>query len=202
MLAGGGIAGWTLTLISKNCKDKARAIQFMTYLLSEEGQMDTYFGVPEGNPYGIEPTYTYVNGVPTLLPDIAVLDKMEKNKQEIEIGVQYTYWMLMDTPWTEQFPQEYSPAVEQPQLWTRPYVESLAIYDGLEVEVGTDERLISDNIIRRWGQDLPRLLLAKTEAEFDAIWADFQKFKTDQGYAKLQAKQTELLNANKARRSR
>jgi len=198
-LPAGGIAGWTLTLISKNCKDPARAIQFLSYLMSEEGQMDTYFGIPEGNKLGFEPTYSFVNGVPELLPDIKEMDKLDKNRQEIDIGVQYTYWMLMDNPWTMQFGQEFSPAVGQPQLWTRPYAESFTMYDGLEMPVGSDEALIADNIARRWGQDLPRLILAKTEAEFNNIWNDFQKFKTDQGFAKLQARQTELMNANKAK---
>lgn len=198
-LPGGGLAGWTLTLISKNCKDKARAIQFLSYLLSEEGQMDTYWGVPQGNPYGIEPTYSMVDGVPTLLPEIREMDKTNKNQQEIDVGVQYTYWMLMDTPWTMQFPQEFSPALEQPQLWTRPYAVSYAVYDGLDMEPGSNEAMISDTISRRWGQDLPKLLLAKTEKEFNTIWADFQKYKADQGYAKLQAKQTELMNKNKDR---
>jgi len=197
LLPGGGIAGWTVTLISKNCKDKARAIQFLTYLISEEGQMDTYFGVPEGNPFGIAPTYTIVNGVPTLLPDVDFIDKNDKNRQEVEIGVQYTYWMLMDNPWIQQFPIEYAPSLEQPQLWTRPYVISYAQYDNLNMAPGSDEALINDTIARRWGQDLPKLLLAKTEAEFDKIWADFQKFKADTGYAGLQAKQTELMNTNK-----
>jgi len=197
LLPGGGIAGWTVTLISKNCKDKARAIQFYTYLISEDGQMDTYFGVPEGNPFGIAPTYTIINDVPTLLPDVDYLDKNDKNKQEVEIGVQYTYWMLMDNPWIQQFPIEYAPSLEQPQLWTRPYVVSYAQYDNLNMAPGSDEALINDTIARRWGQDLPKLILAKTEAEFDKLWSDFQKFKTDQGYAKLQARQTELMKANK-----
>lgn len=39
-LAGDGIAGWTITLISKDVKDKARAIRFLSYLISEEGQKD------------------------------------------------------------------------------------------------------------------------------------------------------------------
>jgi putative aldouronate transport system substrate-binding protein len=168
---------------------------------SEEGQMDTFFGIPEGNDLGFEPTYTIIDGVPTLLPEIRDMDKFDKNRQEIEIGVQYTYWMLMDNPWTQQFPQEYSPAVEQPQLWTRPYVYSYAVYDRLEMEPGSDEALISDTLARRWGQALPNLLLAKTEAEFDKIWTEYQKFKLDQGYEKLQAKQTELMNANKAKMS-
>ncbi|MDR1786969.1 MAG: extracellular solute-binding protein [Treponema sp.] len=198
-LAGGGISGWTLTLISKNCKDKARAIQFLTYLISEEGQMDTYFGVPENNGLGFEPTYTIKDGRPVLLPAIAGMDKNDKNRQEIEVGVQYTYWMLMDTPWTEQWPKDFSPALEQPQLWTRPYVTSFTVYDRLDMPSGSAEALIFDEILRRWGQDLPRLLLAKTEAEFDTLWADYQRFKKDRGYAQLQARQTELLNENKAR---
>jgi len=198
-LSSGGISGWTLTLISKNAKDKARAIQFMSYLMSEEGQMDLYFGVPEGNPFGFEPTYTFIDGVPALLPEIAEMDKLDKNRQEIEIGVQYTYWMLMDNPWTYQFPVEYSPALEQPQLWTRPYVTSFSMYDKLEMEPGSDEALIYDNIARRWGQDLPKLLLAKNNGDFDRIWDEFQKYKMDQGYAKLQNKQTEKMNLNKSK---
>ncbi|MDR2536745.1 MAG: extracellular solute-binding protein [Treponema sp.] len=189
-LAGGGISGWTITLISKNCKDKARAIQFLSYLISEEGQMDTFFGI-SGD------TYTVVNGVPTFTPAVKEVNLTDKNKQEIEIGVDYTYWMLMDTAWQGQWPVEYAPSLGQPQLWTRPYVTSYAQYDNLEMQPGSDAALIFDEIQRRWGRDLPRLILAKTEAEFDSIWNDFQKFKTDRGYAKLQEEQTKLLVANK-----
>ncbi|MDR1126697.1 MAG: extracellular solute-binding protein [Treponema sp.] len=189
-LAGGGISGWTITLISKNCKDKARAIQFLSYLISEEGQMDVFFGIPDD-------TYTIVDGVPTFVPSVKEVNLTDKNKQEIEIGVDYTYWMLMDTAWQGQWPAEYAPSLGQPQLWTRPYVTSYAQYDNLEMQPGSDAALISDEIQRRWGRDLPRLILAKTEAEFDSIWNEFQTFKTGRGYAKLQEEQTKLLVANK-----
>jgi putative aldouronate transport system substrate-binding protein len=189
-LAGGGISGWTITLISKNCKDKARAIQFLSYLISEEGQMDTYFGI-------LGDTYTVVDGIPTLVPSVKEVNLTDKNKQEIEIGVDYTYWMLMDTAWQGQWPVEYAPSLGQPQLWTRPYVTSYAQYDNLEMQPGSDVALIFDEIQRRWGRDLPRLILAKTEAEFDSIWNDFQTFKTERGYARLQEEQTKLLAVNK-----
>ena len=101
-LAGGSIAGWTVTLISKNCKDPARALQFLTYLISDEGQMHTNFGIE-----GV--TYTFEDGVPTLTPAVKELDSSDKNKQENDIGVQFTYWMLMDTAWQAQFPIEYAP---------------------------------------------------------------------------------------------
>jgi putative aldouronate transport system substrate-binding protein len=189
-LAGPGISGWTITLISKNCKDKARAVQFLSYLISEEGQMDVCFGIEND-------TYTIVNRIPTYTPEVKRVNQTDKNKQEIEIGVDYTYWMLMDTAWQSQWPVEYAPSLGQPQLWTRPYVTSYAEYANMEMPPGSDAALISDEILRRWGRDLPRLILAKTEAEFDSIWNDFQTFKMERGYAKLQEEQTKLLIANK-----
>jgi putative aldouronate transport system substrate-binding protein len=191
-LAGGGIAGWTVTLISKKCKDKARAIQFLTYLISEEGQMDTNFGI-------LNDTYTMVNGVPTLTPAVKSLDSTDKNKQETEIGVQYTYWMLMDTAWQASFPIEYAPSLGQPQLWTRPYVVSYAPYDNTEPTPGSDEALIYEEIQRRWGKDLPRLLMAKSDGEFDKIWNEYQQFKKNAGYDKVMAYKTKLMKANKVK---
>lgn len=192
-LAGGGIAGWTITLISKNCKDKERAIQFLTYLISEEGQMDTNFGI-EGETYTIGS-----NGIPALTPEVADMDKNDKNKQETEIGVQYTYWMLMDTAWQAQWGVEYSPSLEQPQLWTRPYVKSYAAYDGLTLPVGSDEQLIYDEIQRRWGKVLPQLIRASSDAEFDKLVADFIQYKKDKGIDKVIDAQTKLMNSNKAK---
>lgn len=192
-LGGGGIAGWTVTMISKNCKDKARAIQFLTYLISEEGQMDTCWGVP-----GV--TYDMVDGKPQLLPAVEKLDSTDKNAQETQYGVMYTYWMLMDTAWQGQFGAKYSPALEQPQLWTRPYVTSFAAYDGLtQLTPGTDEALISEELARRWGKDLPLLLRAKTEADFDKIWSEWQAFRKAKGADKVLAKQTEMMKVNKAK---
>ncbi len=191
VLAGGGIAGWTITLISKNCKDKARAIQFLTYLISEEGQMDLNFGI-KGETYTIGS-----DGLPHLTPEVAALDKNEKNKQETDIGVQYTYWMLMDTAWQAQWGIEYAPSLEQPQLWTRPYVRSYAAYDGLTLPVGSDEQLIYEDIQRRWGKVLPQLIRAPSEAEFDRLVAEFNQYKKDKGIDKVIAAQTALMNANK-----
>jgi putative aldouronate transport system substrate-binding protein len=192
VIPGGSIAGWTLTMISKNCKDKARAIQFLSYLISEEGQLDIYFGIPDE-------TYTWVDGKPTFTPEVRELNFSDKNKQEVEIGVDATYWMLMDSPWYEQYREGYSASIEQPVLWTNKYVTSFAAYDNIAMPVGSDEALIADEIQRRWGRDLPRLLLAKSDAEFDTIWSDFQKFKKDAGFEKLQAAQTAKVKANKAK---
>jgi putative aldouronate transport system substrate-binding protein len=191
VLAGGGISGWTITMISKKCKDKGKAIQFLTYLISEEGQMDTNFGI-QGE------TWEYdENGVPCLLPEIRALDSENKNRQETEIGVQYTYWMLMDTAWQTQFPVEYAPSLGQPQLWTVPYVHSYAVYDGLTIPSGSDEDLIYADIQRKWGKVLPDLIQARSDEEFDEIVAEFNAYKRSKGIDKVQKLQTKLMNENK-----
>lgn len=191
-LGSSGIAGWTITMISKNCKDKARAIQFLTYMISEEGQMATNFGVP-----GV--TYTMIDGIPTLTAEVKDLDMKDKNKQETTYGVQYTYWMLMDTAWQEQWPKEFAPSLAQPQLWTRPYATSFSQYDNIEIIPGSEEAFIFDDIQRRWGKDLPRLLLAKTEAEFNQIWDSFHAYKVEKGYRKIQEYQTEIIKQNETK---
>ena len=191
-LGSSGVAGWTITLISKNCKDPARAIQFLTYLISEEGQMATNFGIE-----GV--TYEYVDGVPTLLPEIAELDRTDKNKQETEYGIQYTYWMLMDSAWQEQFEKNYSPALAQPQLWTRPYVKSFAEFDNIELVTGSDLSYDFSDIQREWGRILPRLILAETEEEFDEIWSEYQSYKEEHNYRGIQEFQTEKIKENKAK---
>jgi putative aldouronate transport system substrate-binding protein len=111
----------------------------------------------------------------------------------------YTYWILMDNAWQTQWGLSMAPALEQPQLWTRPYVHSFAAYDNIQLAPGSDEALIADDIAREWGKVLPLLLRAKSESEFNTLWADFQKFRIQKGIAKIQAKQTEILKLNKSK---
>jgi hypothetical protein len=61
------------------------------------------------------------------------------------------------------------------------------------MQPGSDPALIFDEIQRRWGRDLPRLIPAKSEVEFDSIWNDLQRFKKERGYARLQEELTKLL---------
>ena len=189
-LAGGSIAGWTVTLISKKCKDKARAIQFLTYLISEEGQMDTNFGIPNE-------TYTMVNGIPTLTPEVKELDSTDKNKQETEVGVLYTYWMLMDSAWEAQWNQKLSPAISQPELWTRPYVVKYFGYDAISLPPNSEENLTYQEVLRRWGTTLQNLILSESDEDFDVILDEYKQIKQTEKYKKLVQLQTQIMKSNK-----
>ena len=71
-----GISGWTVTLISKKCKDPERAMEFLDYLISEEGQKMVYLGIE-----GI--TYDMVDGKPVIREDVKKLlntDRLEYDR--------------------------------------------------------------------------------------------------------------------------
>lgn len=189
-LAGGSISGWTVTMISKSCRHPEQAIKFLTYLISEEGQYDCNFGI-------LNRTYTKENGVPVLTPEVKALDSADKNQQETDIGVLYTYWMLKDEAWQAQFGLEYAPYVEQPQLWTRPYVESYAVYDGLTLAPDSEENAIYQDLQRKWGKTFHDMILAQDENEFDRLLRDFKKYRDEKGYRKMQEAQTAMMNENK-----
>lgn len=79
--------GWTLTLISKNCKYPERAIAFMDYMMSEHGQMLIYLGVE-----GV--TYDIVDGKPVLKEDVSKILNSDRETYDRLYGADDAYWML------------------------------------------------------------------------------------------------------------
>lgn len=66
-----GYAGWELTMITKNCNKPDRAIKFMTWGMSEDGQKALFLG-KEGV------TYDMVDGKPVIKGEI----NKPKNRRE------------------------------------------------------------------------------------------------------------------------
>lgn len=190
VLQGGGIAGWTVTLISKNCERPDRAIEFLSYLMSEHGQKMVFLG-PEGE------TYDMVDGKPVVKPEVKELLQTDRTAYDRKYGADDTFWMLQDLAMQLQWSEGPQEPLKQLEEWTYPYTTFLSQYEGLTPSVGTEEEVISLKIGRLWGETLPKLLLAKTDAEFDEI---FNKYVTERdalGYSKLVELQQQILNKNK-----
>ncbi len=189
VLPAGGINGWTVTLISKNCAYPDKAIALFSYLMSEEGQMLTYLGVE-----GV--TYDMVDGTPVVKEEIKTLMSDDREQYDALYGADNTYWMFQDNAMQLQWKQILSPAVEQLETWTYPYSQYLPQYE-ISFEAGSQVGTIESNITKLWGQTLPRLLLASTEAEFDEIWEDFLAQRENLGYALLKEASTKAIQENK-----
>lgn len=88
-LEGPSISGWTVTCITKNCKDPERAIEFISYLLSEEGTRDSFYG-EVGKSCEIDE-----NGNPYFTPEYRDL-YINNNEAFNELTGQDPLWMLRD----------------------------------------------------------------------------------------------------------
>ncbi|MCP1311580.1 extracellular solute-binding protein [Paenibacillus tyrfis] len=189
-LGGPGISGWTLTLISKDVKDKARAIKFLSYLISEEGNKDLYLGEK-----GV--SYDIVNGKEQFKPEALELMNKDRAAFDKKYGSAFTFWMLMDTNLIFNWVPPATEPGKQLEEWTKGKAKNFSQYDNI-IPTGTSAEGIANNkIMLNWGKTLPKLLLAKSDTEFDQIFDKFQKDRTAAGIGKIQAYQQKEFEANK-----
>ncbi|MGN7166700.1 extracellular solute-binding protein [Paenibacillus cellulositrophicus] len=165
-LSGPGISGWTLTLISKDVKDKKRAIEFLTYLISEEGNKDLFLGEK-----GV--TYDNIDGKDQFLPDVVKLLNTDRTAFDQKYGASYTYWMLMDTNMNLQWAPPGVDPQKQMADWTKGKSISMSEFDNLDPPSTSEEGIAGSKNARNWGKLLPKLLLAKSDAEFDEMWNNY-----------------------------
>jgi len=190
-LPGTGINGWTLTMISKNCKRPDRAIQLCSYLMSEHGQLMTWLGVE-----GV--TWDTVDGVPTMKQEVRDLLTSDRAEYDKQYGSDSAYWMFQDNAMALKWAVPTAEPLGQMERWTFPYVMSTSAYD-VTLVADSDEVDINSKVDNEWGVVLPKLLLSKSEAEFDEIWTKFMDKRTEWGFDKVLATRTELMKAAKAK---
>lgn len=183
------INGWTVTLISKNCKNPDRAIAFMEYLMSEHGQKLIYLGV-EGM------TYDYVDGNPILKKEVKELLDTDRTAFDRIYGADDAYWMLQDNVMQEKWVQQESPAVEQLKEWSRKYVVYNGQYD-IYLPMDSDAAVADQKITKLWSQTLPNLLLAPTEEAFDELLVTFIEEREKLDFSLVQEQNTRYMKEAK-----
>lgn len=188
-LPNSGISGWTLTMISKNCERPDRAIELLSYLMSEHGQHMIWLGV-EGE------TWDMVEGVPTMKQEVRDLLQSDRTAYDKKYGADACYWMLQNNAMALSWAVPTPEPLGQMERWTYPYTVSNSEYS-TTLEADTEEADIKNKIDNEWGVVLPKLLLANSEEEFDKILAEFIEKREKWGNDKVIAKQTELMQQNK-----
>lgn len=189
-LPGTSVNGWTVTLISKNCKNPEKAIKLLTYLLSEEGQKMTWLGV-EGK------TWDYnAQGIPEMKDEIKKILYTDRSKFDEEYGADSCYWMMQNDAMASQWVRddEDNP-VTQLKKWTYPYTTYVGQYT-ITLDSDSEIGKIKNNIEILWGKTLPKLLLAQSDEAFVQIYNSYIKEKYQMGYKKVLTVLTEKMNEN------
>lgn len=191
-LPGGGITGWTVTMISKNCAQPQKALELMTFLMSEEGQKLISVGVEGEN-------YTMVDGKAIFTPETQQLYDTDYDAFVAKVGADDTYWMLQNNSMQARWrTAESDAALAQMREWAAPYTIYTAQYD-LALTVGSEADLDERSILALWGKTLPHLLLAESDETFDALMADFVAKRAALGFDVAQSAKTDKMNEAKAR---
>lgn len=184
-----GINGWTVTLISKNCEHPERAIAFLDYMLSEQGQFRIMLGV-EGE------TFDYVDGKPVVREEVNQLLNTDRVEYDRIYGADNAYWMLQNNVLQLQWRQELREPLKQIIEWSYPYAVYNGQYDSF-LPNGSEEAYEDGKIEALWSKTLPELLMAESEERFDEIYAQFLKTRDEYGFAHVQAAKTALMKEAK-----
>ena len=179
-LAGDSISGWTVTLISKTCKDPKRAINFLSYLISEEGNRDLYLGIK-----GL--TWDVIDGREQFKPE--VIDLLNKDRIAVDnmYGVANTYWMLADGDLVQKWSPPNQEAISIISDWSKGKTYNYSLFDNIYPYGDTDEGIALSRINAKWRSTLKNLLIAKNQNEFDSVLNEFITYRKEQGWDKIQA---------------
>ncbi len=178
-LAGSGsLAGWMVTMISTKVRNPARAIAFLDYAFSEEGQKDMYLGQK-----GV--TWDTINGRDQLLPAVRDLQARDKNEFRQRYLCAGELWTWYDPYTVAKWELPTLPPNDQPKDWTTKYAVSVAAFDDLDPATDSPEGIIKKKLDDKWGVLLPQLILARSDAEFDTLWNGWLSDRKTMGWDKL-----------------
>lgn len=185
-----GISGWMVSYITKNCKDPAKAIQIFTYLLSEEGQILTTYGI-EGESYTIN-----ADGKYELTPAAKEMRDTDNDryKKEYRLGEfiffgHDKYKALSD----DAFPE----SIKQMQEWGTGKLVPHFILENTDPDPGTPEARIHASVKTEWTTTLVSLIRAGSKDEFTSILNGYKDFLDQNDYASVVDVKNQKIERNK-----
>lgn len=180
-IGGGGLG------ITTSATDKRRALYYLQFLVSDEGQYLTYHGI-EGE------HYTFNEGMPWRTPMVQEIAKDFRRLQEelgiINYNVAWIPSMWIDQQyyyWVNRSLYEYRTDAK----WNVPYARNERMNDLIRVPGDSEEKVIETQVMELWKNSLPSMYLAETAAESMQAYDEFIQKAEKLGLAQLEAAYTE-----------
>lgn len=183
--------GWMDAHITTKCKDKARAIRFLNYLMGPEGQFDAWYGEKDV-------TYTVENGKNVIKKE--VLDDKDAAAKYYVGGFNWTFFNLdITNEFRKLAPPAERTVIEDIVDYEAKYVFFAPQLNSIALDPSSEEGVAEQNISTLWGETVPKLVLAKSDTEFDILLKDFLAKRDTMGYAKVMDVRNALYQKNKDR---
>lgn len=166
------LMGWQGFFITKKAKNPERIIRFAEYAWSDEGQLDFLYG-KEGE------TYEMVDGLPQYKPEVRDLMLKDNNAWYAKYGLTAStlLWRsgtTIDAAATRDFKKDQPEQFEAKKLLEKYNFDVYPLgMENLEPEGSTAEGVINVKVKDLWNKTIPKLVLAKSDNEFNAVYDDF-----------------------------
>lgn len=184
-----GISGWMVSYITKSCSDPAKAIQIFTYLLSEEGQILTTYGI-EGVTYTVNAEGKY-----ELLPEIKEVQEKENDrfKKEYRLG---EFIFFGHDKYKALSDDAYPDSIKQMQAWGQGKLVPHFILENTDPDAGTAEARSYSAIKTEWATSLVSMLRAGDDTSFEAALDEYKQFLADNDWDAIVAVKNEKMVKN------
>lgn len=163
----GGLAGWLYTSISKTNKNPERAIKFMDYWMSQEGQDDFFLG---------DPAVTREDGKDAIKSDIYDLKDTNNDEFAKTYGNRDIYFMLLDPTLTDKYKKPFAPGEKVFADFQQGKIIDATERENIDPAPDSPAGIELQKSRTKWGTLLPKMLLSKSEEEFDKIMAEFKAY--------------------------
>ena len=184
-----GISGWLVNYISKNASDPAKATQLFTYLISEEGQKLTKFGV-EGETYEFN-----ADGKVEILPEVLELEKTDPEKYRKAYGLSAFNFFNNDRMNLLKQPEDSS--VTQLQEWGKGKLVPHFVIENIAPEAGTKEARAEEAMKTKFDTAVISLIRAKSDDEFEKTYQEYVDFTEKNNAEDVYKIKSEKMKVNK-----
>ncbi len=186
--------GWASCFISANCEEPGRAICYMEFLKSPQGDRLTQWGIE-----GVH--YTLVDGVPKQTE--AFLARAAEERTGTFTGIGPWYFQGSDRSEGLNAAAQVVNAVDEwaqydaAQRLADRKIKKAACYQDknpamsfARVESEDEEMAMYTKIIDQWNKVIASMVSAESEAAVEQIWNDFQAYAMDNGLEAVEARMT------------
>jgi putative aldouronate transport system substrate-binding protein len=184
MLSQAGISGWMINHISKDANAEA-AIQLFTFLLSDLGQMLTFYGI-EGE------TFEW-NDDGTVTLDPAIEEMRANDNDQFRTEYRFGEFMFFGHDRFNAFnPTQWVEAIRQPMEWGYGMLVPQFVIENTDPEPGSLEARSFEAINTEWNRIRIEMVRSSSDAEIDALLAQYEAFLENNNWDRI----VEVKNAN------
>lgn len=187
-------AGWAATMVTKNCKNPARAASLLSFLTKKEMSLAYWYGGIDG--------YDIVDGAAIIKPERAA----ERSKDPAAFDAKYRSTLqdlLCDYVWVKKYePKTNLDAYEADlrhyqKTWIDGHIYDDKIFTSVKPEGGSDLAAVEAQLDSYWSQQFPAIVMAPGKEAATEAYRNTIAQMDAMGMEDLNAYQNERFHANK-----